>query len=62
MADKPVLLTPEEVAESLRIARSRVYDLIAAGTLRSVRIGRSRRIPRESLEAYIRTLTGDAAE
>ena len=58
-----LLLTAEEVADELRIARSRVFDLVARGELQSVKIGRSRRITREALENYVASLTagGDAA-
>jgi excisionase family DNA binding protein len=40
-----VLLTPEETAETLSIGRTKVYELLALGVLRSVQIGKSRRIP-----------------
>jgi excisionase family DNA binding protein len=40
-----VLLTPEETAETLSIGRTKVYELLARGLLRSVQIGKSRRIP-----------------
>jgi excisionase family DNA binding protein len=48
-----LLVTPEEAAVILRIGRSTVYELIARGELESVKIGRCRRIPRESLTAYV---------
>jgi len=40
-----ILLTPEEAAEVLGVGKSTVYDLIRMRLLRSVQIGRSRRIP-----------------
>jgi len=40
-----LLLSAEEAAELLCIGRTRVYHLLATGDPRSVRIGRSRRIP-----------------
>jgi len=40
-----LLLTVPEAAESLAISRSKVYELIAAGLIRSVRIDGSRRVP-----------------
>jgi len=54
-----LLLTVEEAAALLRIGRSRMYELITAGTVMSVRIGGSRRIPREEVEAYVRRLVAD---
>lgn len=42
-----------EVAEELRIARSRAYELVATGKIPSVRIGRSVRINRRELERWL---------
>src|SRR3954451_5118737 len=51
-----LLLKPEEVAEYLNIGRSKVYELMSAGQLESVRIGSSRRIPRAAAEAFVESL------
>ncbi len=51
-----LLLSAEDVAEALTISRTRVYEILAAGELFSVRLGKVRRIPRESLEEYIEKL------
>jgi excisionase family DNA binding protein len=48
-----LLLRPEEVAAELRIARRRIFEMIREGTLPSVKIGKSRRISRQAVEAYI---------
>lgn len=40
-----ILLTAEEAAEVLGVGKSTVYDLMRMRLLRSVQIGRSRRIP-----------------
>jgi excisionase family DNA binding protein len=50
-----LLLTVPEAAEALAISRSKLYELIAAGLVRSVRIDGSRRVPVEALETYITT-------
>jgi excisionase family DNA binding protein len=47
------LLTPEEVAEQLRVGRTKVYELMASGKLRSVKIGRRRRVSPGALEEFI---------
>lgn len=54
------LLTPEEVASVLQIGRTRVYELLAYGDLRSVRIGKSRRIRRSDLDNFIASLTTES--
>ena len=48
-----LLLTVPEAAESLAISRSKLYELIAAGLIRSVRIDGSRRVPVEALQSYV---------
>lgn len=52
----PLLLRPEEAADALGIARTRVYQLIRVGELRSVKIGKLRRIPVAALQAYVERL------
>ena len=54
---EPLLLSPEEAAEVLGLGRSRVYDLMRRRELVSVKIGRVRRIPASSVEAYVERLT-----
>lgn len=56
MTAKPMLLTPEQAAAELQIARRRIFGLIADGTLPSVKIGKSRRITRAALENYVKGL------
>jgi excisionase family DNA binding protein len=51
-----LLLTVPEAAEALAISRSKLYELIASGLVRSVRIDGSRRVPVEALETYVATL------
>lgn len=45
----------EEVAAVLRCSKWCVYDLIAAGTLKSIRLGRSIRVTRRALEEFLST-------
>lgn len=51
-----VLLTPEETAHTLGIGRSKVYELLRAGVLESVRIGACRRIPVAAVSDYLASL------
>ncbi len=44
------LLTVLEAARELRVSRSRVFDLLAAGELEGVMIGRARCVPRRSID------------
>ncbi|MEV6491497.1 helix-turn-helix domain-containing protein [Actinoplanes sp. NPDC051633] len=56
ITEPPRLLRVEDAAKLLNIGRSAVYDLIRSGRLRSVKIGKSRRIPREAVDEVIATL------
>lgn len=54
-----LLYTPEQTAEILSIGRSRVFDLLRTGSLRSVKIGASRRIPGPAITEFIESLSTD---
>jgi excisionase family DNA binding protein len=54
-----LLLKPEEAAEVLGIGRSTLYELLAAGQIESVHIGKARRIPVASLEQYVERLRAE---
>ena len=46
-------LKVREVAEVLRIARSRAYELVADGEIPAVKIGRSVRVNRKELDRWL---------
>ncbi len=48
-----ILLSVDEMAELLSIGRSKAYALVQDGTLPSLRIGRSVRIPLSALEDWV---------
>ncbi len=52
-----LLLTPEEAAQTLGIGRTKLYELVASGTIASVKIGASRRIPAQALSQFVSSLT-----
>ena len=52
-SDDLVFFIVKEVADILQISRSTVYNLIKAGELRAVQIGRAVRVRRSDLEEYI---------
>lgn len=56
ITEPPRLLKVEDAARLLNVGRSAVYDLIRSGRLRSVKIGKSRRIPREAVDEVIAAL------
>jgi excisionase family DNA binding protein len=58
----PLMLRPEEAAETLGISRSRFYELLASHQIASVRIGASRRVTRTALEEYVARLEAAAGQ
>ena len=60
-ADREVL-TVAECASFLRISRNKAYDLINEGRLPHIRLGRSLRVPRRGLDAWIASESGLPAE
>ncbi|MBV9871839.1 MAG: excisionase family DNA-binding protein [Frankiaceae bacterium] len=50
-----------EAAELLGIGRSKLFELMAAGQIESVKVGRSRLIPAAALDKFVARLCGDPA-
>ena len=53
MDEQHKYLKVPEVAEVLRIARIRAYELVGSGEIPSIRIGRSVRVSRKELERWL---------
>jgi excisionase family DNA binding protein len=51
-----LLLTPVEAAQALGIGRSKVYELLQSGQLKSVRIGSCRRVPLDAIHDLLAAL------
>ncbi len=61
-AAESVMLTVEEAAKRLRIGRTTAWSLVKSGELRSVLIGRLRRVPAAEVHAYAaQLLTSDTS-
>lgn len=52
----PVVLSVQQLAEVLQIGRNSAYDLVKSGQIRSIRIGRTIRIPQSALFDYLNQL------
>ncbi|MEW2377523.1 helix-turn-helix domain-containing protein [Micromonospora sp. NPDC047812] len=55
-ADNRIVLTIEEAAQRLGIGRTSMYALIKSGDIRTVTIGRLRRVPVQCLNEYVSNL------
>ncbi len=53
----PVVLSVQQLAEVLQIGRNSAYDLVKSGQIRSIRIGRTIRIPQSALFDYLNQLS-----
>jgi excisionase family DNA binding protein len=49
----PLLLSPEQCADSLGVGRTFVYTLLASGQIESLKLGRRRLVPEEALKRFI---------
>jgi excisionase family DNA binding protein len=57
LVERPrLLLTVEEAAERIGICRSNMFKLIRQGKIRSVKVGRLRRVTPAALEDFVRRL------
>lgn len=54
-------MTVQQAADVLQVSRYSIYQLIWSGQVQSVTIGRSRRIVRQSFDAYVFDLIDQAA-
>ena len=50
----PLVLSVEDVADTLSIGRNKAYALVNAGTIKALKIGQRYRIPREEFIDYIK--------
>jgi excisionase family DNA binding protein len=67
-ADDRLLLPVDEAARRLSIGRSLLYELLAAGEIHSIHVGRLRRVPLSALTEFVNrqsdqsgTATGSAS-
>lgn len=54
LQDLPVTLRVDDLMPILGIGRNTAYELIRSGQIRSIRIGRQIRIPRDALLEFLR--------
>ena len=57
-----LMLRPTEAADAIGVSRSKAYELIASGTIPSVRLGGCVRVPVAALQAWIAQQTSATTE
>lgn len=62
LVQRPMLVTVDQVANMLGVGRTTAWELIRRQKIKSVKIGRTRRVPIEAIQEYIeRLMNKDAA-
>ena len=56
------IVTVEQLAEMLKIGRNTAYELVRANIIKSVRVGRNIRIPKQTIIEYITNQNKDKDE
>lgn len=54
----PEVLDVEDVCKIFRVGKNRVYELLQTGRLGGFRLGRTWKIPKIALEAYLKHQSG----
>ena len=52
--DLPLVLTIDDLMQVLSIGRNTAYGLIRSGQIRSIRVGKQIRIPRDAVEDFLK--------
>ena len=51
--ERPLTLRVEDLIPILGIGRNTAYELVRSGKIRSIRIGRQLRIPKDAIQDYL---------
>lgn len=51
--DLPLVLRMEDLMSALDIGRNAAYELVRSGQIRSIRIGRQIRVPKDAVREYL---------
>jgi excisionase family DNA binding protein len=58
----PVTLRVENLTTILDIGRNTAYELVRSGQIRSVRVGRQIRIPKDEVVRFLAVISGETAK
>lgn len=50
----PLVLSVEDIADTLAIGRNKAYGLVNSGTIKALKIGQQYRVPREEFIDFIK--------
>ena len=60
-SDEALLMRAEEVARTLGLSRSKIYQMMSGRALPTVRVGRAVRVPKAALRDWVAHHTNEAA-
>jgi len=61
MESKSILVSVAEVSQILSIGRTAAWELVRKQRIKSVKIGRTRRVPVSAVQEYVQRLLNEAA-
>jgi excisionase family DNA binding protein len=61
MESKPILVSVADTANMLSIGRTAAWELVRKQKIKSVKIGRTRRVPMVAIQEYIERLMDEEA-
>lgn len=61
MDKQPILVTVDELATLLNIGRTVAWELVRKRKIKSVKIGRTRRVPVTAIQEYVERLLDEEA-
>ena len=53
LSDLPLVMKVEDLMPVLCIGRNTAYELVRSGQIRSIRVGRNIRVPKEAVAEYL---------
>ena len=53
LSDLPLVMKVEDLMPVLCIGRNTAYELVLSGQIRSIRVGRNIRVPKEAVAEYL---------
>jgi len=58
----PLLLTINQVAGLLNLGRTKTYEIVRSGKIKSLKVGSRRLVRREDVELYVKQVAEDQSE
>lgn len=57
--DLPLVLKVKDLMDLLAVSHNTAYELVRSGQIKSIRVGKTYRIPKDAIEEYLKCATGN---